>query len=318
MNRQARDNVGQSLGLPDFVDPADVRDASFEASRTWGEESAAAPLSSPVNRASTAGSERRFEVSGNGWFHEQGVRERQVNDDEPDERAGKTSRRTTHSTGRGSTSGFGTQRRSKGSSKKRQLTWAEKAERKERRADKRAEADAKERERDPLGHAREIVLTQLTAAPKSRAQLERKLAERDVDPDVAEAVLDRMEDVGLVNDAELAGMIVRSQVAGRGLARRALRQELQKKGIAGQEADLALEQVSDDDERQRARELVDKKLRTMSRLDEQTKKRRLIGLLGRKGYSGSLAWSVINEALGDAEFAHTDDDFASADAAFED
>ena len=257
---------GHAEGLPDFIDPADVRETSWEAAQLWGEER---PATSTHSRSQQSDSSTAPETG-----RSSGAR-------------------------RGAGASATSSRRSSGQRGKRQLTWAEKRERKEKRAAKRAEAEAQERRRDPMGHAREIVLTQLTAAPKSRAQLEKKLADRDVEPDVAEAVLDRMEDVGLVNDSELAVMIVRSQVAGRGLARRALRQELSKKGITGQDAELALEQVSDDDERIRARHLVDKKLRTMSRLDEETKKRRLIGFLGRKGYSGSVAWAVIQDALGE-------------------
>ena len=61
--------------------------------------------------------------------------------------------------------------------------------------------------------ARAIVLRQLTASPKSRLQLERKLAERNVPEDVAAAVLDRFEEVRLVDDAEFADMWVRRVTA---------------------------------------------------------------------------------------------------------
>lgn len=155
------------------------------------------------------------------------------------------------------------------------------------------EADA-----DPHEVARAIVLRQLTAAPRSRKQLEDKLAQRNCDPEVAREVLDRMEAVGLVDDEAYAHMLVRSQQQGRGLARRGLAHELRKKGVDEQTAAAALEdEVTDEGERARAEELVAKKLRTMSGLDRQVKTRRLAGMLGRKGYSGELAYSVIREAL---------------------
>ena len=92
---------------------------------------------------------------------------------------------------------------------------------------------------EPDAHdvARQIVLRQLTNSPKSRAQLAQALARRDCDPDVAQAVLDRMEDVGLVDDEAYAGMLVRSQQAGRGLARRALAQTLRQKGVSDEVAE---------------------------------------------------------------------------------
>ncbi len=155
-----------------------------------------------------------------------------------------------------------------------------------------------EAEANPYEVARQIVLRQLTAAPRSRKQLEDKLAQRGCDPEVASEVLDRMEAVGLVDDQAYAHMLVRSQQQGRGLARRGLRHELRKKGIDEDVADAALaDEVTDADERARAEELVAKKLRTMSGLEREVKTRRLAGMLARKGYSGEVAWSVVREAL---------------------
>ena len=131
------------------------------------------------------------------------------------------------------------------------------------------EADPRTRgsEPDPHDWARQIVLRQLTAAPRSRAQLEQALRRKDCPDDVAAAVLDRMEEVGLVDDAAYAGMLVRSQQAGRGLARRALQQELRRKGVDDDTARAALDEVDPHDEEERARALVAKKLRSMSGLD---------------------------------------------------
>ncbi len=155
-------------------------------------------------------------------------------------------------------------------------------------------------EPDPHEVARAIVLRQLTLAPRSRQQLRDKLRQRSCPDDVAEAVLDRMTEVGLVDDEAYAGMLVRSQQAGRGLARRALAQELRRKGIEDDVAAVALEGIPDDDEREQARRLVAKRLRTMHGLDATVQTRRLAGMLARKGYPSSLAFSVIREAIADA------------------
>lgn len=151
---------------------------------------------------------------------------------------------------------------------------------------------------EELERARAIVLRQLTAAPRSRKQLEDKLAQRDVAPQVAAAVLDRMESVGLVDDEAYARMLVRSQQQGRGLARRGLAHELRTKGVDDEIAQGALsEEVDPAAERARAEELVAKRLRTMSGLGRQVKTRRLAGMLARKGYPGELTFQVIREAL---------------------
>jgi regulatory protein len=162
------------------------------------------------------------------------------------------------------------------------------------------ETDTRGAESDPRDVARQIVLRQLAMAPRSRAELQQKLTQRGCAPEVAGAVLDRMTQVGLVDDEAYAHMLVRTQQAGRGLARRALARELRTKGIDGDLADAALSSISDEDERDRARALVDKKLRAMHGLGIEVQTRRLAGMLARKGYSSSMTYAVIREAIADA------------------
>ena len=159
-----------------------------------------------------------------------------------------------------------------------------------------------EQDREPDQHqvARQIVLRQLAMAPRSRAELAQKLAQRDCPADVAAVVLDRMTAVGLIDDEAYAQMLVRSQQAGRGLARRALARELRKKGIEEHLAEEALATISDEDERDRARALVDKKVRAMHGLGIDVQTRRLAGMLARKGYSPGVTYAVIREAIADA------------------
>ncbi|MBT8160187.1 MULTISPECIES: regulatory protein RecX [Arthrobacter] len=152
--------------------------------------------------------------------------------------------------------------------------------------------------------ARAIVLRQLTNSPKSRLQLSRKLAERNVPEAVAEAVLDRFEDVGLVDDADFAEMWVRSRAQSRKLARSALRRELADKGIDAGTAEEALAQVSDDDELNSAKELVARRLRAgvdlSDRAERDRQARRLASMLARKGYQPSMAFRIVNDVLDEA------------------
>ena len=156
--------------------------------------------------------------------------------------------------------------------------------------------------RDPYDEARSIVLRQLTASPKSRHQLEQKLTEREIPEEVAAAVLDRFEEVRLVDDADFAQSWVRSRSRSRSLARGALKRELAGKGIAPELAEEALSQVTDAEEAETARELVRRRLNPGVDLsdravrDKQT--RRLVGMLARKGYSPSLGYRIVGEELG--------------------
>ena len=157
--------------------------------------------------------------------------------------------------------------------------------------------ESPEEMRDPESVARGICLRALTGAPKTRQQLADLLTTRGVPEDAAEAVLDRFTEVGLIDDAAYARAWVSSRQAGRGLARRALSAELRAKGVEPEVAAVAVEAVGDDDERETARRLVERKLGAVRRLDRATATRRLMGMLARKGYNGGLAAAVVREAL---------------------
>jgi len=134
-------------------------------------------------------------------------------------------------------------------------------------------------------------------APRSRSELATKMATKGVDGAVAEQVLDRLTEVGLVDDVAYAGMLVRSRQETRGLARRALLHELRQKGVDDDTARGAVEDVTDDDERAGAERVVARKLRATRGLDRAVRERRLAGVLARKGYPAGLSYAVVREAL---------------------
>jgi regulatory protein len=154
---------------------------------------------------------------------------------------------------------------------------------------------------DPEAVARKILLDQLTGQARSRAELAAKLARKRVPAEVAERLLDRFEEVGLVDDAAFARDWVQSRHAGRGLARRALAVELRRKGVDPEVVSEAVATVDPDDEAEAARELVRRKRRSLERFDRQTQARRLTGMLARKGYPSSVVVEVVRDELGEAD-----------------
>ena len=148
--------------------------------------------------------------------------------------------------------------------------------------------------------ARKILLDQLTGQARSRSELAAKLAKKHVPAEVADRLLDRFEDVGVVDDAAFARDWVQSRQAGRGLARRALAAELRRKGVPQEVIAEAVETVEPDDEVVAARALVRRKLPSLQRYDEVTVVRRLTGMLARKGYSSGVAFQVVREEIAGA------------------
>ena len=157
-----------------------------------------------------------------------------------------------------------------------------------------------DREPAPEDVARAIVLRQLSMAPRSRKQLADKLRQRGCADDVATRVLDRMTEVGLIDDEAYAGMLVRSQQAGRGLAKKALAHQLRAKGVADETIEDALGDIDAPAERLRAEEVAAKTMRRLAGLEPSIQARRLAGVLGRKGYPPSVVYPVVRDAVNEA------------------
>ncbi|MGI5458508.1 recombination regulator RecX [Streptomyces sp. CA-249302] len=158
-------------------------------------------------------------------------------------------------------------------------------------------AEQEEPPGDPVERARAICLRLLTGTPRTRKQLADALRKREIPDDAAEEVLSRFEEVGLINDSAFAEAWVESRHHGRGLARRALAQELRTKGVDSTLIDEAVSQLDSEQEEQTARELVARKLRATRGLDRDKRLRRLAGMLARKGYPEGMALRVVRQAL---------------------
>jgi regulatory protein len=145
--------------------------------------------------------------------------------------------------------------------------------------------------------AKEICFTQLAQQPRTRLELKNAMLRKGITEELAELVLGKFDKAGLIDDAAFAEIWVRSRHTYNGLGRRALAMELRRKGVADELVTEAVAAVDDEAEQDRARELVRKKLRSMSGVDETAKIRRLVSALARKGYPGGMAYQVVREEL---------------------
>ena len=156
-------------------------------------------------------------------------------------------------------------------------------------------------EADPYTRAKTIVYNQLAYSAKTRGQLRKKLQAEGFDAELIEPLLDKFEAAKLIDDAEYAQTFVAQKSRTKKLSRAALRRELAERGVRGEEAENALAQRTDEQEREDAAELVRKKLRPGMDLSDRAEKdrvtRRLLGMLARRGYSSSVSISVIREEL---------------------
>lgn len=150
---------------------------------------------------------------------------------------------------------------------------------------------------EEVHRAQKVSMRALTRRGMSRWELESLLHSQELDVSVVEAELDRLEGVGLIDDAALADTIVRTQHERKGLGKSALIAELRRRHVDQMAIVEAMEQLSREDEDSRAAALAERRAAQLQGLDHDTAVRRLSGYLQRKGYSGEVVRAAVITAL---------------------
>lgn len=145
--------------------------------------------------------------------------------------------------------------------------------------------------------AENVSLHALTRRGMSRAEVVDLLSRREIDPIVIQAEVERLESVGLVDDAALAVTLVDRLIERKKLGGTALRSELSRRRLDPRAIESALADRETDDSAELLAGLVDDRLRRMGSLDRETAERRLLGYLARKGHGGSEAREAVRVAL---------------------
>lgn len=142
--------------------------------------------------------------------------------------------------------------------------------------------------------ARLFVVRSLAVRMQSTAEIEKKLAARDVPPDVAREAIERVAGYGYIDDASLAGQLARG-MRSRGYGRRRAEQKLRSRGLSGRLAEAAVaEAYGDHDETALAREALGRRA-----VVDDADRRRAIAFLARRGFSARAAWKAVQEAAED-------------------
>ena len=150
-------------------------------------------------------------------------------------------------------------------------------------------------EPDPYSVATKIAVDALSRRARSRGELAQLLAKKAVPEEIAERLLERLVAQKLLDDRAFAQEWSQLRHRSKGLSRKVLAQELRKKVIPPDLIDEALATISREDEVLAARALVAKKLRSLTRFDDEVRYRRVHSLLARKGYSSSVISEAIRE-----------------------
>jgi len=144
--------------------------------------------------------------------------------------------------------------------------------------------------------ARNVLLHQLARSAKSTQQLRKILEQREIPSEIAERVLIRFTEVGLIDDQAYAETIVNSRRNFKGLSKSAIKRELNEKGVPAPLIEQAIESITAEDDLAAAQDLAARRIRQMSALAKDVRERRLAGYLGRKGYPSSVVFAAIRFA----------------------
>jgi regulatory protein len=144
--------------------------------------------------------------------------------------------------------------------------------------------------------ARNVLLHQLARSAKSTSQLRKILDQREIPTEIAEKVLERFTEVGLIDDAAYAETIVNSRRNYKGLAKSAIKRELNEKGVSQALVEEAISGITAEDDFESAKQLATRRYRQMAHLERDVRTRRLAGYLQRKGYGSSSVFAAIKFA----------------------
>ena len=138
--------------------------------------------------------------------------------------------------------------------------------------------------------AKEKALWLISYRSHSKKELRDKIR-RTCDAEAADKAVERMEELGLVNDEDFARRYAEQLLYGKRLSKRAAFYELRRKGIDQATAEEALAEL-DVDVHEQIRALIEKKYRNIN--DEKIR-RRAVAALQRLGYGWEDIKAVLEE-----------------------
>lgn len=144
--------------------------------------------------------------------------------------------------------------------------------------------------------ARNVLLYQLARGAKSAHTLRGILEKREIDKEIAESVIQRFIEVGLIDDVAYAETFVNAKQRHKGLAKSAIRRELSQKGVDTQIVEQVTAEITTETELVMAIDLATRRIGRMANLDYEVRQRRLNSYLARKGYSSSVVLAAVKHA----------------------
>ena len=145
--------------------------------------------------------------------------------------------------------------------------------------------------------ARECALALLEFRDRTERELRQKLKEREYGPEEIEETVLFLKEYRYLDDEAYAGRYIRSCASRK--SRRQIRADLERKGVSREVIDLSFQEEAVDEESQIAPLLLKKGYEPGKRM-EPADYRRLMGTLGRRGFSSEAIRRVTDRMSEDA------------------
>jgi regulatory protein len=145
--------------------------------------------------------------------------------------------------------------------------------------------------------ARNILLFQLSSGAKTSKQLADRLSKKEIPNELAQRLIERFKEVGLIDDHQVAETIARSRRESRGWSSAAIRRDLLKRGVPSQIIDDVLAEFDSTSELSTAVKIARQRYARLANLPPDVASRRLAGFLARRGYSNSVVFEAVRQSL---------------------
>ena len=139
----------------------------------------------------------------------------------------------------------------------------------------------------------------LSYRPRSVAEVRRNLQAKKTDPETIEAVVARLTQNGLLDDAAFARFWVENRSAFSPRSGRLMSYELRQKGVATGDIETALPS----EDREGAREAAMRRARSLAALDYESFRKKLLPYLQRRGFGYETAAEAVNAAWQESTIA---------------
>lgn len=148
---------------------------------------------------------------------------------------------------------------------------------------------------DEQARIRQAVYRYLSYRPRSAQEVRIYLGRKDWDQTLCEQVIAECIEQGYIDDKAFAKLWVESRHTSKGLGKNRLRQELQKKGISPDDMEGVFAQIDEDEERQQAMELAQRRYLRIQTEPWPKIERRIGQYLLRRGYAPDMVYSILSQ-----------------------